>query len=259
MKKIILIMFLVIRNTFSYEINGSLENLSKVIIVDEGQAFMAHVKIWPIQSAIKSEIKSHLLKADFLSIFKVSEIQSIRFSKNNREVLEIKLSLITVKPFDINVPHIWSYKGLNIPFEFINLEFGKKAEALKEFRSIPMLDSFTKNKSNKLLVMTFLGMLVLVIMLILGLKKLMIIKNKKKQLMLIKAKWNSQFELASQRRDYELIYCSQKEWIKDLGIVTPPIQTFFKIINNHQFKEHWTEDDYVEVTDAFDEIKNIFA
>ena len=70
-------------------------------------------------------------------------------------------------------------------------------------------------------------------------------------------KWNATFDNAKERADFEFIHQSRQEWRPLVGFESEKIEEFFRILDNNQYKESWSDSDYNEVVESFEKIKKV--
>jgi len=243
--------------SFAYETKGELINLDSDKTLLEGEVINAQLRIWPLQDAIKSEVSNKLEGSEFLGLFYVSEVKKVAFSKNNSEVLEIALTLVVLKNFVKQPFYIWSYKALNIPIEIVDL---KTVANTVKTQGVLVEESGYKYEFSDNLIKGIVSFITLVLV---GLGVFFFSRFKKKKQIAEKVrkqneKWHIKFREANDREDFEYIYVNRALWLKLLVVQAPPITQFFEVLNQHQYKKEWSVDDKVEISNCFDEIRNIF-
>lgn len=66
------------------------------------------------------------------------------------------------------------------------------------------------------------------------------------------------FKSADIREEFELIYKEKEIWQKYIEVLTPAHREFFKVMNAHQYKRFWSNEDANEVKSSFETIRRSF-
>lgn len=255
MKSICLLIFLVYSCFVSaVEIQSEFSLDTNVSSVVEGDLVQATLKVWPLESADKSEF-SKLQNSLMFNSFQLIQIQSIEPSSNNADVIELKGTFIIraskyLTTFQLN------YHGQIIPVEPPRIKvvpLGKKAE---DFFVLEQSLSYSHFK--KILFLSLLGLIIL--MALIKRKKIIhLIRGYKKDPRAEAIKYfDNKFLKASNRAEFEEIYAKRNEWMPLLKIQTSAYKEFFSVINQHQYKPVWTNGELKEVQSVFDVIRRSF-
>jgi hypothetical protein len=255
----IVLFFVFINNlSFAYETKGQLINLDENKTLIEGELINAKLKIWPLQSAIPSEIKKTLEGTDFLGLFHITNVKKVEFSENNNEMLDIDLSLVVIKKFEKQPFYIWSYKALNIPIEVVDLRTVLNPNKSKGILVEKTDYTYISDSNIKYYIIAIL-VVILCVILNMFFRHRARVKIEKRKIEEKHKKWNEVFSNAETRKDYEYVYHNREKWLELLPVKSPPISIFFEILNEHQYKKEWDIDNEVEVRHCFDEIRNVFV
>ena len=248
-------LFLVINYTsvHSEEVQGklSLESQSKELV--EGDLVKGRLTIWPIEDADVDFFRKYQMQ-DFMEGLKLIEIESLKPSENNADVIELVGSFF-VKGTQLTNKMNLSYHNLN----FVVSSERYNVIKLKDKKSNFEILEQSVQKKNKVWLYSSV-LFILAIVLVLFHKKILsklsdirnIEKSKKKK------KYDDIFTKAIVREDFEMIYLKRSEWLGLLIEVTPSHENFFNILNSHQFKKSWDNDELDEVRISFDYIRGSF-
>lgn len=243
------VILLSLQTALATNVEMSITDSKKLI---EGDVFESVIRIWPIETSDYSPFKSMQGRSLFGAFYVVS-INDISPSENNVEVLEIKLTAIVKTSKKENVETI-IVNGETLPI----IWKGPNIQALK-------------NKSKEYYILdqgTILGIhwtyIAAIAMLVLGLlyffrKKLVTFLKKNKKIEEYSPLFfNNVFSSATTREDFERVYALKDKWVPLLQVQSPAYKEYFTILNQHQYKRHWTNDDLSEVKAAFEPIRRSF-
>ena len=258
MKSLILFLFF-----FSATAYGSLAG--KVLSVDLsindkvilGQPFEMLIQIYPREELDNELFVSNLIQENFLDAFKTIEVISVKKSKNNHSVLEIKLKVVYVKLIDSNLLQVYNDSKNYIPFEFTDLHLGK--DSVKVGKPILLVQN-ELSKSNYKQYVYFISLIFVLVFVLLGFL-VVNIRNKKKILLIVRNKklnWSSLFNDASSREDFEFIYGERNMWIPLLEDSNKLFELFFEVLNKHQYKENLDDSDLKQISESFDVLRGAF-
>jgi hypothetical protein len=240
-------------NLFSEELHSQVYLTQESSFVKEGDIVEGVLKIWPIDSADLNEFKT-LVGKNLLGHLYVTEIESVAPSENNADVIEVKaLFIVNDEKEDVltQVP----YKNQLIPIDPISFKIERLEKKTKDYYILDQ--SLFKSHLLVILIVIFVG----VITIFLGIKRRAILKFiKERKLDPIQVKRNSFNELfakATTREDFEHLYLVRKEWLSLVEIV-PAYQDFFNVMNQHQYKKNWSNEDLIEVQSSFEIIRGSF-
>lgn len=250
---ILFIFFMISQSCFSQEIQATFELRSNDEYLKEGDLVEGVLRVWPIENAELAEFETLMLK-DFFNTYKLVQIDSLALSENNQDVVELRGTF-----FIKNVQPSMEMKILYKLKEVIVSIKNKKILELKNKQDKFTILEQSVNPNNLLWPILIVIFLVLVVVFVFKNKIILKIKeirnfekNKKKKY------YDSLFRAANSRKDYEDLYQIKSEWIKCLENVSPAHIEFFKVINSHQFKKHWDNEDVSEVSAAFELIRRSF-
>ena len=239
---------------FSEEIHAELSFISPPTIFKEGDVIEGVLKVWPLENADLNEFKK-LDGVTLAEAFYVSEIESSEVSANNADVIEAKLLFIVKRSKDKSFQML-DYKGhlINIQIPVFTL-----APAEKDPEGYFVLEQ-RMLRSNLVIVVCLIIFAILITALVVKkqsikefFKKIKIDPEK-----LQKKNFNQLFSSARKREDYESIYAQRNIWIGLVKVMAPVYLEFFKIMELHQYKKEWNEEDLREIERCFDIIRGSF-
>ncbi len=225
-----------------------------------GETFSARIELWPAFSLIHGNGKELLNKSIF-DLFYVSKINKVHLNKNNQDVLVLDLlltSLMVYKNLELH-PLRFSGKTFLISLASLGAASDVTIEVPKEMVVLP--SGFTRSSSSDLWWLLFLLLTVGVIYNTYRKRKaqrleLLRIKKEAEQELLDKKKyWSDLFDQADCRLDFEEIYANKEEWEPYILNRSLAIDTFFKTIDEHQYRKEWNALQMKEVEDAFNGLR----
>lgn len=248
MKTILISLFMMVSSVvYSYETTGKLSFEDNSIAI--GEPKKATLEVYPITKMILEDLKQ-LENQSFIDYFKVTKVISLEQNENNPEVWKLSFELVLVKQINLNTPHIWSWKSLNIPIEFrSDLQV---INDLENTNQILILDSETHSSQGSKLIIALLVLLALIIgaLVYRELKKRKLHKQQKVQ-------WKNIFANINERDDFERVYKAREVWIQKIPVDAPCVDQFFRVINSCQYKREWSDIELDQVRNAFDELKMV--
>lgn len=257
---IIATVFLIkLSNSYSSELNGIfLPEDNKDITIDLGTPFNAILELYPIENTNYRSIVEGLEGKNIASAFYVSEVKEVRISKNNNDVLELRLRVVFENYYNKNLPfHILNIGDLNIPVEIRNIDYIKlknEEPTLKEFKVYNQKGSYLESSH-------YIVSLIIAILLALSLWPVIKIYSKKRkkklehQVFIVeKHRWHEIISNADQRRDYEFIHRERACWVEFASIETNIINDLLKYIDDIQYKNEWSDTDYLQLSYMRDEV-----
>ncbi|WP_372651936.1 hypothetical protein [Halobacteriovorax sp.] len=251
---ILIITIFSISNIHSYEVSGTLNNIDTNVSILEGESFLARINIWPMTDESLEEIKRSLQGKMFLDYFYVAEVQNIKFSENNSDVVVAHVKAVLTKAYKGKSVFIWTYKSLTIPFEVKNINpIENKLE--KDFIILNQKDGLIAGP------IEFLSYAVGIILILLSFwsgRKILRKRNEKLERKKVYERWKDLFMNTNDREGVEAIYQKRNEWLKLVGGETPPIIRFFEELDSVQYKREWTDIEEHKVLEAYDDIRGIF-
>lgn len=256
MKVLLLLFFTIISITssYSYEVSGTIENIGEEVSILEGESFLAKINIWPMPYESLDEIKAKLQGNMFLDYFYIAQVQNIRFSKNNSEVVVAHVKAVLTKAYEGKSVFIWTYKSLTIPFEIKNIQ-PVKNNLEKDFIILNQKNGFMSNPYRYLY---YGGAVAFVVISYFGFKIFSKKRKSKLEKKKVLKKWRDLFLEANDRNGVEVIYKKRHEWLALVGGETPPIIRFFEELDSVQYKKEWSDVEEHKVLEAYDDIRGIF-
>ena len=255
MKKIFLIITLIILSSVAFaELKGDFTVAGNVNTVKEGDLIEGTLKVWPLENADTNEFAKYQNGILFNSL-QLIQIQSIEPSANNADVLELKgLFLARAAKYLTNFE--LNYKGELVQISAPSL---KIAPLEKKAEDYFILDQ-ALNLSHYQIYLIGGLVLFLVVAAIIKRKKLVAWASglkKDPKAMAIKH-FREKFSLAVTRQDFEEIYARKNEWLPLLQEKSLAYEEFFKVMNQHQYKPQWGNEELTEVKTRFDIIRGSF-
>jgi hypothetical protein len=214
----------------------------------EGETKSVRVTLWPISEVDQDFMIKTLKDKFFLDFFYVSSVSKAQVSPHNPEAFVIEMKMTLAKGFDNTKPLIWSYKALNIPFDFKSYKIDKNKTQPQGFSLL------TEKKPDSI---NDLAKIITIILTIIILTILTLIYFKRKNIENIEndIDWKAKFFNASNREDFEELYKNRQKWMNAFGGEGPVFNQFCDLINRHQYKREWGPDELNEVQLLFEEIK----
>lgn len=162
------------------------------------------------------------------------------------------ITLIPLGPIDSQKTLSWE----GVPVDLSALAIGQSAVQPKGFLIFKqyLANTFFEDYGTWLIIIFILGLIGFILWKIrknkMFLRALLMSKEKKK------AFWRKLITEAAKREDFEMIYNKRKDWMPLLELDTFKIGNFFETLNQHQYKKHWSEADFLEVQDSYIRFKN---
>jgi hypothetical protein len=251
---IFIVFFLFSLNIFGAEIQAELQLISAPATLKEGDLIESVLNVWPIENADLDEFKP-LESMIFANALNVIKVESIGISANNADVVEAKMLLI-VKRTQENSNSPLKYKDQVIQVQIPPLKIEATNQVAKDYY---VMDQGT---IRSYLGRTIAGAALIICIVLAALKR----KSIKKLFQKFKAdptkatlkKYDELFSKASTRQDLEEIYALRKEWLNLVKVQAPAYRDFFRVMEQHQYKECWTNDEMDEVKSSFEVICRSF-
>ncbi|MCK5072175.1 MAG: hypothetical protein KAQ98_02030 [Bacteriovoracaceae bacterium] len=222
-----------------------------------GDIFEGVLKVWPFSTYHLEEFKK-LEGTRIINGFYISEVQNVRYSKNNQEVLEIygTFSILSTK---LSNNYVWKYENKLIPVTIKNINLIHTRTDTWKFKV------YDQGEINYQSVYTRWAVLLIGVMLIvLG----MYIYQRKKKIKKTqeewakfnerKNQWIRYFIEAQSREDYETIFKTRKIWQSYFELEDENMEEFFTILNQCQYKKDWSDNDNDAVRSAFNNVRETY-
>ena len=235
------------------EIQGELELNPSVSFLKEGDLVEGLLKIWPLENADLSQIRK-LEKNLFFDSLYLAKINSLAPSENNADVIELKGHFF-VKSSKNSDMYFIKYNDINIPVRIKQLNLEELTNKQENFYIADQ--SVEKGYWAKVILILFLLMILVLIVFRKKIKQWYEIKIQKDVLQK-KKYYDELFRLSNDRKDFEEIYQKRSKWMPLLSQQLQAHQDFFNVLNNHQFKKEWLNEEYLEVRTSFDYIRRSF-
>jgi hypothetical protein len=221
----------------------------------EGELLEGMIKIWPIENADLEEFKK-LQGQSFMNSLELLDLQSVSLSENNADVVEIKGLFVASKKGSPSLTQI-PYKGQFIsigalPFSVESIKQGPKDYFI-------MSQSLTRDILVKVISIVAAAFLFVALVW----KRKVIIgffKNSKKDQTINKYEiYKEKFLNAKERIDIESIYAAKIEWISLTEKPLSGVEEFSRVMELHQYKKEWREEEFNEVKESLDVIRRSFT
>jgi hypothetical protein len=214
----------------------------------EGDIVELDLKIWPIESADLDEFKK-IEGTTLYNALEVEQVTSVLNSENNADVVEIKATAIVVSSPDKS-EGIVNYKNNKIKifspeFKFIPIQAKKE--------DFYILDQSSVGEKKNIILLISIMLIALAIIFVV--KK---IKKPKDPKIEIKNLFQNVFSNANERHEFEIIYSRKSEWMSLIAVETQQYKDFFKTMEIHQYKKHWSSEEFEEVKNSFEPIRRSF-
>jgi len=251
---LIILLSLVSLSSFAYKINAKLEITKGSSEWVEGETREVLLTVWPVEEIDHKYLKENFEGNDFIDNFFVSKVVSNNFSKNNPTAYEVRMNLTLKNFFNRNKPQLWNYKALVIPVTLHQMIIKKDPKKINEYKVLNV-NRIEISKDN---IYYYIGAvfcsLLLIILLIIGsrlLKKKKIRLEEKK----VRDNWVNLIQMAESRTDIEYLYEKRDVWMNVLGGKNPQFIQLLDVINKHQYKKDWKDEDLTEINFILSEIK----
>lgn len=234
--------------SYAIEINTELKIVPESKEYHEGDIVEIDLKIWPVENAELEEFK----KIEGTSLFnalEITQVNSIENSENNVDVVIVKATAVVVKAPE-SLPATIQYKNNAIALAAPSFKFVPLTSKQEDFY---VLDQ--KVLSSNLIWPMLIGLISVGAGVYLYQKKYRIKKDDKLQ---VKRFYQELFSNAAERKDFEKLYASRKEWIPLLSAETNAHLEFYKLMEQHQYKKEWATDVLMEIKLSFDIIRGSF-
>jgi hypothetical protein len=249
----ILIAFTLTGASFAQAINSEFKASPEYNSFKEGDIFEATIRIWPIENADLSVFRN-LDKTTLFDAFFMTEIISLAPSPNNADVIELRATYLvkSAKPQPI---YSFNYKDSIVEVRLGNIKIQPLEGKVKDYI---ILDQVLMKKT-----IWQIALFIIVLILLIAIYQREKIKDLVLRFLRKDEKENIErfkimFKSADVREDFELIYKEKETWQKYIEVLTPSHREFFKVMNAHQYKRFWSNEDSNEVKSSFEAIRRSF-
>lgn len=230
-----------VKNVIKFQPSGALT---------QGDSVKITVQMWPVENYDEKKFLEFKDKI-FLENFYVNEIKSSR-SENNYDVIILEVDAIAESPAPrgkVVSLNFGDYStSTSLPFEVEKLEnFDGQFIILNQ-----AVDYVSKNVG---LILSAIVFLLGGVVLYYYRKKIFKILGHNKREAQAKIQFQTLFHNAKERTHFEEIYARKNEWLKYIPEKTQALQSFFKLLEEHQYKKSWSKEELFEVKDSFDKIR----
>jgi len=243
------------------------EELAGRLIVDDsqkeislGETFQAELQLWS-REKIGSLSKVDFLSTKLLGLFFVADVMSIEPSINNQDLWVIRMLLVSARPFSQKDFYLLEINNRRIPISLENVPVVKN-DGLEPSKELVFIKDPWPSKWAKRfwimaisLVLIFLGLVIYKIIMRKRAKE----AHKARQLLMLeeKMKWRERFLSAKAREDFEFIYKKKDDWKDYTAHQGASLDSFLGCVDRIQYKRDWSDEDLFEVSQLFDEIREI--
>jgi hypothetical protein len=249
----LLTLILLMTASFAQVINSEFKPSPEYSSLKEGDIFEATISFWPLENADLLAFRS-LDKTTLFDAFFMTEIISLAPSPNNADVIELKAAYL-IQSATPQLVYTFNYKGAPVEVRLGNVKIqpleGKTAEYI-------ILDQTLIKKTVWKIIIGILVLLALVAFFQRAKINNLIQRIRRKDEKANRDRFQRMFKSASIREDFELIYKEKDIWQKYLEVITPAHRDFFKVMNTHQYKRFWSNEDVNEVKFSFETIRRSF-
>ena len=225
-------------------------------ILHKGDVYKGILEIHPVEEKQRTDFFS-LSGKEIDKKIKILKIYKIVPNANNIDVLEVHGLFANINTFNPLEPLLLKSATTESP---LRVKTSKVLDTKVTAKSLTIINQNKKSLPWK--TTTIVLVLLIMIMSAYFIIKAYVIKSAKK----IRAmkekeniqKWNTYFQQANSREEFEHIFDRKKEWGKLITVQTPPIVEFKRIMLEHQYKEEWSKNEFQDVKFSFDNIKGIF-
>ncbi len=235
------------------EVKGELVFDVDQTLFKEGDLIKGTIRIWPLENADLAQFKSLEKTILFQSLY-LAQLDSVDLSENNADVVELKAKFF-VKNTKISNLDFIRYNDIKIPISIKKIEI----EDLKNKQEKFFVADQETGKTYWFWMIIAMAGVVFVALIIFRKKIRKYFENLTKREIIRKRKYFDElFRKANSRRDFEEIYKLKNEWLLLVDNQTPAHKDFFQILNSHQFKKEWSNEELIEVRTTFDSIRRSF-
>lgn len=250
LSSLIVVIMLMIQCSFAQDVQSEFTLTKNVSALKEGDIFEAMIRVWPLDSADLSQFKK-LEKTTLFNALYLAQITSLGVSPNNADVVELK-GLFIAKSAKVQPTFIFKYNNQDITLSSGVLSIKELGDKKEDFYVL----SQSLNSSYLWIAYVVIGLILLIV--IIRKRESLIALVKPNKAKIEKKKYDHLFKVADKREDFELLYKEKGNWIQLLVETTPAHHDFLRILNQHQFKKNWSNEEYADVRASFDVIRRSF-
>jgi hypothetical protein len=229
-------------------------SLGEISTLKEGDVVEGVLKVWPVENLDANEFKK-LQNTLLFNSLQLVQINSIEASANNADVAEMKGSFI-VRSSKYLSALPFNYKGQVIEVEAPHVKIIPLEKKSEDYFVLDQALSFSHYQIYILIaVLLIVGFIAFVKREKILAKLLELKKDPRAEAIKF---FNSKFQNASTRVDYEEIYARKNEWLPLLKEQPSAYKEFFNVMNTHQYKPQWGSEEIQDVKSSFDIIRGSF-
>lgn len=238
---IFILIFLSIK-AFSQETEGAISPLAKNELT-VGETSTIEVVLTPMEKRLLS--KEALEGKQWLGLFYVAKVNSIKVSENNYDAIVLSLDVIPVKEFRPSELYIWQLGDRNIPIKMPNFKINNVQLNSKEFAIYSMPNVGFEDFDWKAWIILTLTLICLAALFLIFRRKGRRVKDKRED-------YNKLMATTSTHEDLEILYRKRREILADLreGADSKKFEHFFQSYAFDQFAPNWKERDISELVKA---------
>jgi hypothetical protein len=239
--------------SFAQAINSEFKPSPEITSFKEGDIFEATIRFWPLENADLSVFRN-LDKTTLFDAFFMTEIISLAPSPNNADVIELKATYLiqSAKPQPV---YSFNYKDSIVEVRLGDMKIQPLEGKVEDYI---ILDQVLMKKTIWQIVLVIIALIVLIAFFQRAKIKDFVLRILRKDEKANKERFKIMFKSASIREDFELIYKEKEIWQKYIEVLTPAHRDFLKVMNTHQYKRFWSNEDSNEVKSSFEAIRRSF-
>lgn len=249
----ILSTLLLASSLFAQDVNSEFKPSPEYTSFKEGDIFEATIRFWPLENADLSVFRN-LDKTILFNAFFMTEIISLAPSPNNADVIELKATYL-IQSANPQPIYSFNYKDSIVD---VRLEDMKIQPLEGKGEDYIILDQALIKKTVWQIVLSVISLLLLFAFFQKSKIKDFVQRILRKDEKANRERFQVMFKSAGIREDFELIYKEKEIWQKYIEVVTPAHREFLKVMNAHQYKKFWSNEDSNEVKSSFEAIRRSF-